>query len=199
MFESISDGYCAFDRRWRCQYANGAAARMLATNPEELLGKTLWELWPLAAGSPFGETCRRAVADSSPVHVETFYGEPLNIWFEVRCYPSPEGLSLCLTDTTARRLAAAQSRLLSSIVECSDDAIVSETLDGFVLTWNPAAERVYGYSAEEIVGQPLARLLRPDRQDEIDEILEHIRLGQRIEHMETERIRKDGQPIFVSV
>jgi PAS domain S-box-containing protein len=89
--------------------------------------------------------------------------------------------------------------LLSSIVECSDDAIISKDLDGMVLSWNQGAERIYGYSPEEMVGQPISQLVPPDHPDEFPEIMEYIRLGQKIEHLETERIRKDGKRIFVAL
>ena len=103
ILESISDGFNAFDREWRYTYVNAAAAKMLGKTPEELLGKVVWELWPQAADSPFGVAYRRSVAEDIPVRVEAFYAEPLNKWFEVRCYPSLEGLSLFFTDTTERR------------------------------------------------------------------------------------------------
>ena len=110
ILESISDGFNAFDREWRYTYVNPPAARMVGKTPEELLGKVVWDLWPAAADSPFGVAYRRAVAENIPVHVEDFYPEPLNRWFEVRCYPSPEGLSLFFTDTTERRHAEERLR-----------------------------------------------------------------------------------------
>jgi two-component system cell cycle sensor histidine kinase/response regulator CckA len=103
ILESISDGFNTFDREWRYTYVNPPAARMVGKTPEELLGKVIWELWPQASESPFGVAYRRAVEENVQVQVEAFYPEPLNRWFEVRCYPSPEGLSLFFTDTTERR------------------------------------------------------------------------------------------------
>ncbi len=110
ILESISDGFNAFDRDWRYTYVNSAAAKMVGKTPAELLGKVLWELWPEAADSPFGAAYRRAVAENVPVRVEAFYPEPLNRWFEVRCYPSPEGLSLFFSDITERRQAEERLR-----------------------------------------------------------------------------------------
>jgi len=105
ILESISDGFNVFDRQWRYTYVNATAAKMVHKRPEELLGNSVWELWPHAADSPFGAAYRRAVAEKVPVQVEAFYPEPLNRWFEVRCYPSPEGLSLFFADTTERKRA----------------------------------------------------------------------------------------------
>jgi len=92
---------------------------------EELLGKNFWELWPHAADSPFGEAYRRAVAQSIPVQVEAFYPDPLNAWFEVRCYPSYEGLSLFFTDTTARKLAGEKLR---DTVRALESALAAKTV-----------------------------------------------------------------------
>ena len=89
--------------------------------------------------------------------------------------------------------------LLASIVDASDDAIVAKTLDGVVATWNAAAEAIYGYSAAEMIGRPISVLMPPGRQDEMTTILAKIRAGDRIEHHQTTRVRKDGQPIEVSL
>jgi two-component system, cell cycle sensor histidine kinase and response regulator CckA len=88
---------------------------------------------------------------------------------------------------------------LAAIVETSEDAIISKTLEGRVLTWNSAAERIYGYPAEEARGRHMTFLLPPDRPDEESEILEKIRRGKRVEHFETTRQRKDGRLIDVSI
>jgi two-component system CheB/CheR fusion protein len=88
---------------------------------------------------------------------------------------------------------------LASIVESCDDAIVSKTLDGIVTSWNRGAEHVFGYTAEEMIGQPISRLMPPERPDDFSMILGAIRRGERIEHFETERIRKDGRRIQISL
>jgi PAS domain S-box-containing protein len=197
--ESISDGFIAFDREWRYTYVNAAASHMMGREPGELLGKNLWELWPHAENSAFGASYRRAVAENLPLQVEAFYPEPLNAWFEVRCYPSPEGLSLFFTDTTRRKQAEEESVLFSSIVESSDDAITSENLGGIVLTWNRGAERIYGYTSQEIVGRSTSVLIPPDRAFELPLLLDDLRRGARIERYETQRVRKEGRHIFVSL
>ncbi len=104
-----------------------------------------------------------------------------------------------LRDITDRKRPTRGRNCSAAIVECSDDAIISKDLDGIVLSWNKGAEHIYGYSAEEMVGQAMSRLTPPDHGDEFPEILEYLKLGQRIEHMETERLRKDGRRISVAV
>jgi len=88
---------------------------------------------------------------------------------------------------------------LASIVESSDDAIISKDLDGIVVTWNKGAERIFGYTVEEMVGKPIALLVPPDRPNEEPEILARLRRGERIDHYETVRVRKDGRRIDISL
>ncbi|MGY4300230.1 PAS domain S-box-containing protein [Bradyrhizobium sp. i1.4.4] len=99
----------------------------------------------------------------------------------------------------ARDQLAVRERLFSAAVESSDDSIVMQTLDGIVIGWNAAAERLYGYTAEEAVGQPTLILLPPDRREEGKDYLRRIATGERIEHFETVRLRKDGSPVEISV
>jgi len=117
ILESISDGFNTFDREWRYTYVNPAAVRLLRRSREELLGNNLWELWPDAADSPFGAAIRRAVAENVPTQVQAFYPEPLNAWFEVRCYPSAEGLAQFFTDVTKRKQAEEEIHRLNAELE----------------------------------------------------------------------------------
>src|SRR3990167_7545807 len=89
--------------------------------------------------------------------------------------------------------------LLTALVESSDDAIISKTPDGIITTWNVAAERMFGYSAKEILGKPISILVPKDSQEEFSLILEKIKKDQRIEHFETKRLNKDGRVLNVSV
>lgn len=88
---------------------------------------------------------------------------------------------------------------LAAIVESSDDAIVSKTLDGIITSWNRGAERIFGYSAGEIIGKPILVLIPPDRLNEETEIIRRIRAGEHVEHFETIRRCKDGTLIDVSL
>src|SRR5581483_5543368 len=100
----------------------------------------------------------------------------------------------------AERKAAEQHlRVLASIVESSDDAILSKDLDGFITSWNNAAERIYGYSEQEMIGQHVTILFPHDRHKEYEQIMECIRRDERIEHYETRRRRKDGTELLVSI
>jgi PAS domain S-box-containing protein len=88
---------------------------------------------------------------------------------------------------------------LSAIVASSDDVIVSKTLDGIIMSWNPAAERIFGYSAEEAIGQHITLVIPPERWTEEDEVLSRIRRGDRVDHFETVRRAKSGRLINISL
>jgi len=103
------------------------------------------------------------------------------------------------TNTVARNQVEQDQFFLASIVEHSADAIISMTIDGHILSWNSAAERIYGYSGEEIIGRSISILVPAHNLNEMLQILERVKQGKCVEHIETMRMRKDGQPVAVSV
>ena len=109
------------------------------------------------------------------------------------------GAVLVFRDVTEARRARDARLYLAAIVESSDDAIIGQTLDGKIASWNRGAERLYGYKADEVIGKPLALLVPDDHQDELPEFTARIRCGEDIDHFETERIRKDGARVSVSL
>jgi PAS domain S-box-containing protein len=102
-------------------------------------------------------------------------------------------------ELAVRKRAEEVARRLAAIVESSQDAIVSKTLDGVIVSWNAGAQRLYGYRPDEVVGRPIAVLCPPERLGDIDEKMERVRRGVHIEHFETTRICKDGRRIDVSL
>jgi PAS domain S-box-containing protein len=109
------------------------------------------------------------------------------------------GIVLVFRDVTQQRKAQRVAAELAAIVEYSGDAIATKNLDGIIQTWNSAAERLFGYKREEIVGKPVTVLIPPDRLDEEAEILKRIRQGRPSERLETIRVAKDGRQIHVSL
>jgi PAS domain S-box-containing protein len=103
------------------------------------------------------------------------------------------------TDITERKRAEQATRLLAAIVESSHDAIVSKSLNGVITSWNKGAERLFGYAAEEAVGQNITLIIPPERRDEERTILEQLTRGERVDHFETVRMRKDGSLLDVSL
>ncbi len=111
----------------------------------------------------------------------------------------PAVFTTFLHDITERKLADETNARLAAIVDWSDDAIIGKDLDGTVTSWNTAAERLFGYSAAEIVGRPISLLIPPDRQDEEPQILARIRRGECVDHYEAARITKGGRMIDVAL
>src|SRR6476646_1868434 len=105
----------------------------------------------------------------------------------------------CFQDVTERKLAEDAAQRLAAILESSDDAIVGKDLNGIITSWNAAAERIFGYTADEIIGKPIMTLIPANYQKEEEAIIERIRRGQRVEHFETVRQRKHGSLIDLSM
>jgi PAS domain S-box-containing protein len=106
----------------------------------------------------------------------------------------------CVTrDITDQKRAEEKDALLAAIVESSDDAIISKSLEGVILSWNFGAERLFGYTACEAIGQPITLIVPPERFEEEQSILSRLRRGERIDHFETERLTKDGRKIDISL
>jgi PAS domain S-box-containing protein len=106
---------------------------------------------------------------------------------------------ISFSDITERKQAESAALLLAAIVESSIDAVIAKDLNGIITSWNAAAERMFGYSADEIVGRPITLIIPPGHQNEEEQILSKIRRGERVEHFETQRLRKDGGLVDISV
>jgi len=214
------------DASGRITYYNQAAAELWGRRPE--LGTAEWcGSWKLYRpdGTPLPhDQCPMALAlkQRRPIRgVEAIAERPDGTRVPFIPYPTPlfdssgalTGAVNMLVDISARKQSEAaldremqrrrqgdQARQhLAAIIESSDDAIVSKDLDGVIVSWNPGAERLFGYSADEIIGKSITVLIPPDHLDEEPEILRRIRRGERIEHYETVRRRKNGRLIDISL
>ena len=116
-----------------------------------------------------------------------------------RLGPAIQREILTAQERQKRRHAEAQLEHLATIVDSSEDAIISETLEGILLSWNHGATRIYGYTADEMIGHSIKVLLPPYRPDEVSEIYGKLRRGEHIDRFETVRLRKDGKAIDVSI
>ena len=134
-------------------------------------------------------------------HFET--GQLIPVLYNIFPVRGPSGAITAYGTVTRNliesRLAEERLHTLASIIESSDDAIVSKNLDGIITNWNGGAERIFGYTAKEVIGRPITILIPEDRQSEEREILTRIRRGERIDHFETIRQRKHGSLITVSL
>ncbi|HEU4711428.1 MAG TPA: PAS domain S-box protein [Pyrinomonadaceae bacterium] len=197
ILDSITDLFYQLDGEWRFTDVNRQTETHFGMTREELIGRVFWEVFPQAVDSPVYEHFHRSRAQMVPAHFEVLSKLKPSVWFEAHIYPSKSGLTVYLSDITERKRAEATSRLLASIVESSDDAIVSQDLSGKISSWNRGAERVFGYKASEVIGKSARVLISPDRYSEVPDILTRIRSGRAVDHYETVRRRKDGTLIDV--
>jgi PAS domain S-box-containing protein len=200
------------DPSGRITYYNEAAAALWGCRPD--LGNSDWcgswkLFWPDGRAMPHDQ-CPMATAVKKQQAIrglEAVAERPDGTRVPFLPFPTPifneagvfVGAVNMLVDISERKRAEEATQLLASIVDSSDDAIISKDLDGIIRSWNSAASRLFGYEAAEVVGKPVTILIPQDRRDEESFILHQIRRGERIEHYETVRRRKDGGLIDVSL
>ena len=187
---------------------------------EDFIGKTIRESMPELEGQPFFELLDTVYRTGAP-HVGTEMKAVLNsaatdqdqdIYFNFVYQPlrnpeeKVEGILVYAVEVTSQVLEKAErdkreraSSLLAAIVDSSDDAIISKTLDGVITSWNKSAERLFGYTREEAVGRHITLIVPEDRRDEEAKILERLKRGERIDHFETLRRCKDGRLLTLSL
>ena len=209
---SMGEGVYALDEDGRLTFMNPAAEAALGWTEAELLGRRVHEVihfqhadgvprpahdCPLLGVLTSGQTCRgeddvftRRDGTLLPV---SFTAAPILTGGRVI------GTVLAFRDITERRRAEEERERLAAIVESSDDAILSKDLDGRVTSWNAGAERMYGYAAAEAVGRHVSFIVPPDRREELSGLMEQVARGERVRHLETIRIRKDGRRVEVSL
>lgn len=185
-------------------WANRAELELLGYASEEYIGRNIVEFHVdrpviddilgrlLSKEEVHGHEARLRCKDGSIKHVVI---NSSGLWegerfLHTRCFTH---------DITDRKRAEEAQTRLASIVESSQDAIISKTLDAIITSWNKSAERVFGYSAEEAVGRPITLIIPPERLDEEPAILERLRQGERVEHFETVRLAKDGRRVDISL
>jgi PAS domain S-box-containing protein len=200
------------DAQGRITYFNEAAADLWGHRPQ--LGTDQWcgswrLYWPDGRPLPHDE-CPMAMTlkEGRPVRgFEAFAERPDGTRVRFLPYPTPlrddsgqlvGGINL-LVDVTERHQADLESARLASIVASSDDAIISKTVDGRITSWNAGATRIFGHKAEEMIGQPITRIIPLELHDDEREILARIKRGEHIDHYETVRVAKDGRLIDISL
>lgn len=212
VLEALPEAVYITDHEGNITYYNEAAARFWGEKPElgkhEVCGS--WKLyWSDGTPLPHSE-CPMAMAlkERRPIRgLEAVAERPDGTRIPFLPYPTPlfdddgilTGAVNMLVDLSKRAITDETAQRLAAIVEGSDDAILAKDLSGIIITWNNGAERLFGYTSEEAIGQPILMLIPPDRQHEEPEILGRIRSGDRIHHYETVRRRKDGSLVEVSL
>ena len=204
-FEAARDGLLIVDpETQRVTDANPSMIELLGTH-EEIVGKELWEIGLLtdreASLEAFRELNEKRIVRYDELAVRTGDGQHRYVEFVGNIYATNDHqvIQCNVRDITERKRADEVASHLAAIVESSDDAIISKTLEGTILTWNSGAERVFGYVAEEVIGRPIQILIPPERIDEEPVILNRLKSGECIDHYESVRVAKDGRRIYVSL
>ena len=190
---------------------NRGAERMYGYTAQEMIGHSVSRLFPPDRADELAPILDRLRRGELIDHFRTNRVRKDGTVIDVSVSVSPirdaagvvVGAATVARDITEHNRAAAERSELASrlvaIVESSDDAIIGKTLDGIITSWNRGAERMYGYTAQEMIGHSVSRLFPPDRADELAPILDRLRRGELIDHFETNRVRKDGMVIDVAV
>ena len=216
---SIGDAVITTDIEGRITYLNEVAEALTGWTQRDALGQPLERVFQIvnevsrqAVESPATRALREGVVVGLANHTVLIKKDGQECPIDDSAAPIRDeqghvsGCVLIFRDVTAQRLTQREkaeqlltARLLASIVESSNDAIISKTLDGIIQSWNAAAEHLFGYTAAEAVGKHISLVIPPERIAEEDQIIASLKAGKRIEHFETERMRSDGQHIVVSL
>jgi PAS domain S-box-containing protein len=194
------------DLQGRYLLVNRRYEELFHVSQADVVGRTDYDLFPVEVADQFQANDRAALAAGLPITFEEFapHDDGIHSYISIK-FPlhAPDGAvtGVCgiATDITERKQLDAAGLHLAAIVESSEDAIISKDLNGIITSWNTGAERTFGYTAVEAIGQPVAILAAPDRLDEMPTILSKIKQGLRVEHYETRRRRKNGQIIDVAL
>jgi PAS domain S-box-containing protein len=208
----MAEGLYTVDIQGRVTYINPSAEAMFGWTCGELVGKKMHDVthYKHADGSPFpAADCAGALVLEKGTelqeHEDVFIRKD-GSFFPVVLSASPLkingavlGVIVCFRDDTKRREAEVALQLRSAIVDSSDDAIISKNLNGIITSWNRGARLIFGYSAEEAIGQHITLIIPPDHRAEEVTILERLKRGERVDHFETVRMRKDGARLDLSL
>jgi len=213
LLDSTAEAICGIDLHGNCTFCNPACLRLLGYDSlSEVLGRNMHALThhTRADGAAY------PVAEC-PIYLAQRAGRGIHfdsevMWrkdgssFPVECwsYPmlrdgEPIGSVVTFLDISERKQFEDSLQRVAAVVESSQDAIISDTLDGIILTWNSAAEQIYGYAAAEALGKSHYLIVPPDRREEFQDILTKIGRGQKVERLETVRVTKSGKAVRVSL
>jgi len=207
IIESSEDAIASKDLNGTITSWNKSAERMFGYSAEEIIGQPVTLIIPPELHDDEPRILGKIRAGQRIEHFETVrvHKNGRRIYVSLTVSPIKDvhgrivGAAKIVRDITQKKKLEEDALRLAAIVESSDDAIASKDLNGIVTTWNRSAEKMFGYRAEEIIGKPITLIIPEELQQDETVILSKIRRGEKIEHFETVRLRKDGQRIDVSV
>ena len=202
ILENMSDAFYSVDENWRLIYMNSQIEAHWNKSREEMLGKRLWDIFPRGVGSFPYQQMLRAAQEKRPVEFEN-YSTFLDRWLLIRVMPSASGLNVYFQDIHDRKMAELELKpkrvidaYLAAVVRASGDAIIGLSPEGIIESWNPKANHLFGYAAEEAIGRPKSLLAPAERKEEHAELIARVRAGHMVS-AETVRVAKDGHMLNV--
>jgi PAS domain S-box-containing protein len=209
---SIGDAVIATDEEGRVTFMNPVAEELIGAKQQEVSGQKLSDIFKIineltrqVVENPVARVLREGTVVGLANHTILISKNGSERPIDDSAAPIRDadgnliGVVLVFRDAGKQRAAELTSRRLTSIIENSEDAIITKDLNGVVTSWNPGAQRIFGYTADEMIGQPISILIPPDHLDEEPRILDNIRHGRRVKPYETVRRRKDGSLVDISL
>lgn len=205
--ESTDDAIISKDLNGIITSWNPAAQRIFGYTPAEIIGHSILKLIPADRKEEEPKILNQLRKGQRVDHFETKRLTKEGQLIDVSLTISPVkdktgkiiGLSKIARDITDQRQAGEQTAMLAAIVQSTDDVVISKNLNGIVTSWNPAAQRIFGYSPEEMIGESILKLIPDDRKEEEPKILAQLAKGEKVDHFETKRVTKMGTLIDVSL
>lgn len=204
LFNSMGEGFCILekisDNPLDFRFIEANSAFELQTGVKNIIGKTLCQIFPYVAEKWTGIANAVFFTGKPFQFEEAFLNQKLILEFYVFQIKrrSQNFIGVIVKNITRRKKEEAASHWLASIVETTDDAIVSKTLDGFITSWNHSAEKMFGYTAKEAIGQHITLIVPPELYKDEEDVLAKLRRGEKVSHFETVRQNKNGSRLTIS-
>jgi len=197
ILDSIADAFVAFDSEFRYTWVNAEAERFTGMTRDQLLGRILWEVFPAAIGTTVDRKTRQVLAEQIPLEFENYYA-PWNRWYYNKAFPTKEGgVAIYWRDITDQKSLQADLRRQASMLEQVHDAIAAADLEGRFTYWNQGAEKMFGYAANEVIGQHFTLLYFEEDRAQIGLVVLEPLLRDGQSEIEIRNRRKSGEECYI--